>query len=355
MSTEPLTGLFPACSSAKNGRTTTVLLSMLKEEIVNTPDKVRKKREGEFRLPDGFHADESGAICCAHGEMKLLTVNRQCGMCPNPCSKAKTGRTLQTPIGYPNHTGPVDSDSSEAQEQEPDAGPAHTASEPGMNPPVSDAALNQDAALPEDSTVEAASGVNPPVLEGHAPDSAELNQHAVLPENSAAVFNPVTKLVVENGDTSNKDTSHKKLLEWDPRFNKEGKAICPLGIPLKSDGTNPKCQTAMFLCPRMTTDANGNVVNTCPNPCEAAKGEHIAIPLAVNRRFLNSTPRDSDEWKEIYKDRIASERVNKRIKCDLHLEAGRHRSGSKWYGRLYLIMILLHAMAWPDPVTAKTP
>ena len=408
------------CSTAKNGRTTTVSLSALKDEIVNTPDKQRKGRQSEFQLPDGFYADESGAICCAKGKMKLLSVNEQRGKavykcpmmekdengnlqckCSTPCSKAKTGRTLQTPIGYPNKAGSADSDSTKTHEL--DADPAHNAPASGVNPPLSDAELNQDAIPPEDFSDDAAhgdsavepnrnssydaatgslqdatlpeassddaapdvnpsdsavepnrdssdddaAGVNPPVSD------TEANQDATLPENTSPGSKLTTKADAENGCATNPNISNKKPKKWEARFNKEGKPICSLGIPLKSNGTNRERETAMFLCPRMSTDENGNVVNTCPHPCEAAEGRHISIPLAENRRFLNATPRDSKKWKKIYNDRIASERDNKRIKCDLHLEAGRHRSGSKWHGRLYLIMIILHAMAWPDPATVE--
>ena len=55
---------------------------------------------------------------------------------------------------------------------------------------------------------------------------------------------------------------------------------------------------------------------------------------------------DSVEMEKAYNARTASERCNKRMKNDYHLEAGRHRSTPMWYVRLYAIVMSLYLDAW---------
>jgi hypothetical protein len=122
----------------------------------------------------------------------------------------------------------------------------------------------------------------------------------------------------------------------------DGIPVCPAGLKMKSNGSDLKRQYAKFRCPLMQ---KGKCV--CDAPCSSAKfGKTFSVPIGDNPRLYNSPPRGSPEWKKACNARTASERCNKRMKNDYHLEAGRHRSTQMWYVRLYAIVMSLHLDAW---------
>ena len=123
----------------------------------------------------------------------------------------------------------------------------------------------------------------------------------------------------------------------------DGIPVCSAGLKMKSNGSDSKRQCAKFRCPLMK---KGKCV--CGTPCSSARfGKTFSVPVAGNPRLYNFPPRDSYEWKQIYNHRTSSERCNKRMKNDYHLEAGHHRSTQMWYVRLYAIVMSLHLDAWP--------
>ncbi len=103
-------------------------------------------------------------------------------------------------------------------------------------------------------------------------------------------------------------------------------------------------EKAKFRCPMMNRSTG---VCRCDTPCSNAKyGRTVHLALKDDPRLFNLPPRDSKEWKSAYSRRTSSERCNKRIKIDFHLEDGAHRSSKMWYCRLYAIFMLQHLMAW---------
>ena len=130
-------------------------------------------------------------------------------------------------------------------------------------------------------------------------------------------------------------------------FNDDGKPVCPAGHVMKSNGTDRKLKINKFRCPLMTRDADRNPVCKCENPCSTAKyGRTFSFPTSDNLRHFCSPPRESDEWKKVYNSRTSSERVNKKVKEDYHLERGHHRNSCMWYGHTYLTMMMCHLRAW---------
>jgi hypothetical protein len=67
-----------------------------------------------------------------------------------------------------------------------------------------------------------------------------------------------------------------------------------------------------------------------------------------NVRLFTKTPRNSQQWKSIYKRRTASERSNKRKKIDYQLEHDRVRSDYQWMIRYALAAMCQHIDAWYD-------
>ena len=122
----------------------------------------------------------------------------------------------------------------------------------------------------------------------------------------------------------------------------DGVPVCSAGLKMKPNGADLKRQYLKFRCPRMQ---KGKCV--CDSPCSSAKfGRTFSVAMKANPRLYNFPPRDSPEWKKVYNARTASERANKRVKNDYHLEAGHHRSTQMWYVRLYAIIMSLHLDAW---------
>lgn len=67
-----------------------------------------------------------------------------------------------------------------------------------------------------------------------------------------------------------------------------------------------------------------------------------------NVRLFTKTPRNSQQWKTIYKRRTASERSNKRKKIDYQLEHDRVRCDYQWMIRYALAAMCQHIDAWYD-------
>lgn len=120
----------------------------------------------------------------------------------------------------------------------------------------------------------------------------------------------------------------------DIQISPKGIPICPKGTPMKPNGKDYKLHRQKWRC-----------TPTCG--CSTAKfGRTFYTKTSDDPRLFTKTPRDSKEWKLIYKRRSSIERSNKREKIDYKLESGRHRSTMMWYIRIYGIMICQHIDAW---------
>ncbi|MBR3569239.1 MAG: transposase, partial [Oscillibacter sp.] len=125
----------------------------------------------------------------------------------------------------------------------------------------------------------------------------------------------------------------------------DGVPVCPAGLNMKPNGADLKRRYLKFRCPRMQ---KGKCV--CDSPCSSAKfGRTFSVAMKTNPRLYNFPPRRSPEWKKTYNAGTASERANKRMKNDYHLELGHHRSTQMRYVRLYAIVMSLRLDAWGVP------
>jgi hypothetical protein len=126
----------------------------------------------------------------------------------------------------------------------------------------------------------------------------------------------------------------------------DGIPVCLAGLKMRRDGSEPKKYRLKFRCPLMNRK-NGC---SCQNPCSDAKfGRTVHLALKDNPRIFNLPPRETDVWKDEFKNRTSAERSNKRIKIDFQLENGKHRSSKMWYCRLFCILMLQHLNAWGFP------
>ncbi len=151
------------------------------------------------------------------------------------------------------------------------------------------------------------------------------------------------------------DLNHKRgtPLKYKDDFSldPDGIPVCRAGLRMRPDGIEYAKYRAKYRCPLMNRSSG---VCTCQNPCSDSKfGRTVHLALKDNPRLINLPPRDSAEWRDKYKARTSSERCNKRLKEDLHLEDGHHRSSKMWYCRLYASMMLQHFLAWDLPLNTN--
>jgi hypothetical protein len=101
-------------------------------------------------------------------------------------------------------------------------------------------------------------------------------------------------------------------------LSNNGVPICADGYEMLNWGFEAKKYRIKFRCPMVT-----GKVKECPydSNCNKTKyGKTVYVRLASDLRLLTPVPRNTQEWRDTYKLRTASERVNNRILTDYQLE-----------------------------------
>ena len=128
-------------------------------------------------------------------------------------------------------------------------------------------------------------------------------------------------------DLSNR---HDNNLQVDGlQLSKNGVPVCPDGHEMLNWGFDRHKYRIKYRCPMVA-----GKVKSCPYfwQCNRTSyGKIIYLRLASELRLLTPIPRGSPEWKETYKRRTASERVNNRLLTDYELEH------PKRYGKIKLV------------------
>jgi hypothetical protein len=110
-------------------------------------------------------------------------------------------------------------------------------------------------------------------------------------------------------------------------LSQRGAPICADGYEMVNWGFEAKKFRIKYRCPLVA-----GMVRYCPyaSICnKSAYGKIVYLRLAENPRLLTPVPRNTDEWKDTYKRRSASERVNNRILTDYPLERPKRYSKKK--------------------------
>ncbi len=110
----------------------------------------------------------------------------------------------------------------------------------------------------------------------------------------------------------------------DISFTKDGIPVIPKAISCLTAVICYDRQRHKWRCP--TTRKNWNI--SCSNPCSTKDYRRVFYTYEKdNLRFFTRIPRNSQQWKSLYKRRTTVERYFKRLKEDYHLETkGRIRS-----------------------------
>lgn len=129
----------------------------------------------------------------------------------------------------------------------------------------------------------------------------------------------------------------------DITFDKDGHPICPAGHKMCPWGNDPIKDAHKYRCPLKC-----GRIDSCPHAPKCSPGSYgrtVYIKNHGDLRFHPRIPRDSEEYKKIYSERTACERINDRVLndyCLQHLKI-RGRDHFSFWGMLIGICIHLDA------------
>jgi len=129
-------------------------------------------------------------------------------------------------------------------------------------------------------------------------------------------------------------------------LNEQGIPLCPKGFLMNYWGFDEKRCRFKWRCPKVTGKKRHRDKVDCKTPCTDSKyGFTCYTKPEWDRRIFTDIPRGSALWKQLYKKRSVSERVNKRYN-DFGLDTNRSRDNCYWYHLAHLAAINMHLEAW---------
>ena len=129
-------------------------------------------------------------------------------------------------------------------------------------------------------------------------------------------------------------------------LNEQGTPICPEGFLMQYWGVDAKRRRRKWRCPKITGKKSNRDKIDCKTPCtNSSYGFTCYTKPEWDRRIFTDIPRGSALWKQLYKRRSVSERVNKRYN-DFGLDTARVRDNCYWYHLAHLSAMNMHLDAW---------
>lgn len=126
----------------------------------------------------------------------------------------------------------------------------------------------------------------------------------------------------------------------DITFNKDGHPLCRAGHEMKPWGNDPVKDAHKYRCPLRCGS-----IKKCPYEAECSPGSYgrtVYIKNHGDLRFHPRIPRDSQEYKDTYKERTACERVNDRVLNDYCLQQLKIRGRDHFSFWAMIIGICIH-------------
>ncbi len=154
---------------------------------------------------------------------------------------------------------------------------------------------------------------------------------------------------------------HKNIIpviDWNPRrsdqkknpyaeyesIGENGIPVCANNIEMIKDGYDDTKRAMKYRCPYK----KGRIAD-CPfkDKCSSSSyGRVIKIYDSTNYKLFGPLQYKSDQWKEIYKNRTSTERINNRVLNDYGLHKLTSRNGSKNFFFMIMAGINIHMDAW---------
>lgn len=135
-------------------------------------------------------------------------------------------------------------------------------------------------------------------------------------------------------------STKSKSIPADFTFNKKGRPVCPSGNEMCPWGNDDARDERKFRCPLKC-----GRIDSCDHAESCSNSDYGRTVYVKNRsdlRFLPRIPRDSEEYKEIYKERTASERINNRVLNDYGLQSLKIRGIDHFSFWTMIIGICIH-------------
>lgn len=142
----------------------------------------------------------------------------------------------------------------------------------------------------------------------------------------------------------NQRNSGNNLYKNFDSISKNGNPVCSCGAEMVSNGYEYQRQRRKFRCPLKM-----GKIDSCPyaDTCSpSAYGRTVYINDITDIRLFGPVPYKTDKWKELYKNRTCTERINNRILNDYHLHQMRIREDSKAAFFSIFAAINIHLDAW---------
>ena len=128
------------------------------------------------------------------------------------------------------------------------------------------------------------------------------------------------------------------------KIDADGTPICANGCRMCRDGYDKGRKRTKYRCP-----LKKGKIDSCEHTegcSDSEYGRVVHVQDDWNLRLYGPVQRDSKEWKEIYRNRTSTERVNNRILNDYHLQDTGFKSQGKLMFWAVIAGIELHLDAW---------
>ena len=134
------------------------------------------------------------------------------------------------------------------------------------------------------------------------------------------------------------------------KIDKNGTPICSAGLKMSPNGYDKSREALMWRCPYSKEHTC-----KCPQSCSPAKyGRVVKTKTEWDIRLYTDVPRGTDAYKQIYKQRTATERINHRILNDYGLHKMKIHTKKHYSFFAMIIAICLHLDARYKQNTMQT-
>lgn len=128
------------------------------------------------------------------------------------------------------------------------------------------------------------------------------------------------------------------------RLNERGVPVCARGHEMVRDGYDRSKMATKYRCPQATGRVEG-----CPmwGVCTSSPyGRVIKTYDRTDYKLFGPVPHGSERWRDIYKDRTCTERVNNRVLNDYKVQSLTCRNGPKHFLFEVMACVNIHLDAW---------
>ena len=166
--------------------------------------------------------------------------------------------------------------------------------------------------------------------------------------DSAMDAGPIYSLLNEKNISAIIDLNTRNLpkeKQGDITFDKKGCPICPAGRKMTFNGSWERNMSRRIKY-RCSAKAKKSEPCHLETPCSTSNyGRTFYVKADDDLRLYPTIPRDSKEWKELYKQRTATERVNKQVLIDYGLENMKVRTKHRNFFFTIMASINIHLKA----------